>query len=305
MAILNKGFDYEDRIALADEGISIEAFYTRYYPHLTGEAWLEHIRAGRVTRNGRPAEAEDILAAGDVLVYSRPPWEEPDAPLTFGVLYEDGDLVVLDKPAGLPVLPGGGFLENTLLHLTRKRFGPACSPLHRLGRGTSGAILFTLHNQAARFLTKAMVERRIGKVYLAKASGLAMPDSFTVDTPIGPVPDGRGGTINAYSPAGRRAISHVRVIRRLPDEDASILEVTIPTGRPHQIRIHLAHAGFPLAGDPLYAAGGLPRPVPSGENAARPGDCGYLLHSWKIRFPHPDGTGELEVVAPPPLSLTP
>ncbi len=304
-AILNRGFEYSDRIVPADEGVFLSDFYARRYPHSTDAEWREHILSGRVTRNGRPARPNDILKRGDVLVYSRPPWEEPDAPLDFAVLHEDCDLVVLNKPSGLPVLPGGNFLEHTLLHLARRRFGPECSPLHRLGRGTSGAILFTLNERAARFLTRAMVERRITKVYLAKASGLVSPDSFTIDAPIGPVPVGQGGTINAYSPTGRAAVSHVRLIRRLIDEEASILEVTIPTGRPHQIRIHLAYAGHPLVGDPLYASGGLPGPVSEVEKAARPGDGGYLLHSWKIRFPHPDGTGEIEVVAPPPSALNP
>ncbi|MCX6560222.1 MAG: RluA family pseudouridine synthase [Candidatus Aminicenantes bacterium] len=304
--IRNKGCQYSDRISTEDEGLLILAFYVRHYPHSTEETWREHIRIGRISRNGKPASPDEILIRGDFLVYSRPAWEEPDAPVDFGVLYEDDDILVLDKPSGLPVLPGGGFLENTLLHLARKRFGPECSPLHRLGRGTSGAILFTRNEQAARFLTKAMVERQILKVYLAKASGLVSPDAFTVDVPIGPVPNGKGATVNAYSPRGRAAISHVRVIRHLTDENASILEVTIPTGRPHQIRIHLAYAGYPLVGDPLYGPGGLPWVIAAdGESTARPGDCGYLLHSWKIRFPRPDGRGEREVIAPPPPALAP
>jgi 23S rRNA pseudouridine1911/1915/1917 synthase len=291
---------------MEEEGVSILAFYAGHYPHSTEEGWREHILAGRITCNGKPATPDEILVRGDLLVYSRPAWEEPMAPPYFGILYEDEDVLVLDKPSGLPVLPGGGFLENTLLHLARGRFGPACSPLHRLGRGTSGAILFTRNEPSARFLTKAMVERRILKVYLAKASGLVSPDSFTVDAPIGPVPDGKGGTVNAYSPTGRVAISHVRVLRHIPDENASILEVTIPTGRPHQIRIHLAYAGYPLVGDPLFGPGGIPLPIPADyESAARPGDCGYSLHSWKIRFPHPDGGGERDVVAPPPATLAP
>jgi 23S rRNA pseudouridine1911/1915/1917 synthase len=306
IAIRNAGCQYSDRISTEGEGLPVLAFYALHYPHSTEENWREHILSGRITRNGKPATPDEFLKRGDLLIYSRPAWEEPDAPIEFGVLYEDPDVVVLDKSSGLPVLPGGGFLENTLLHLARKRFGPVCSPLHRLGRGTSGAILFTRNEQAARFLTIAMVERRILKIYLAKASGLVSPDAFTVDARIGPVPDGQGGTVNAYSPAGRAAISHVRVLQHLLEENASILEVTIPTGRPHQIRIHLAYAGFPLVGDPLYGHGGLPLPIPSNcEPAARPGDCGYLLHSWKIRFPHPDGSGEREVVAPPPATLAP
>jgi 23S rRNA pseudouridine1911/1915/1917 synthase len=305
-AILNQGFDYADRIGRADEGVLLPDFYARRYTHSSPAEWREHILTGRVARNGRPARPDDILKRGDILIYSRPPWEEPEAPLDFSVLHEDNDVAVLDKPSGLPVLPGGNFLEHTLLRLARRRFGPACSPLHRLGRGTSGAIVFTKNESAARVLTRAMAERRILKVYLALASGVSMPEAFTVDVPIGPVPDGKGGTVNAFSPQGRLALSRARVIRRYPESAASLLEVTIPTGRPHQIRIHMAYAGHPLVGDPLYGPGGIPRPRPADAgSSARPGDCGYLLHSWKIRFPHPDGSGEREVVAPPPPALDP
>jgi 23S rRNA pseudouridine1911/1915/1917 synthase len=198
-------------------------------------------------------------------------------------------------------MPGGMFLENTLLHLVRQRFGAGCSPLHRLGRGTSGAILFTRNAPTARSLAAAMFERRILKVYLALASGTPTPDTFTVDAPIGPVPYRSPATVQAYRPDGRPSISHVRVIRRFIEENAALLEVTIPTGRPHQIRIHLSHAGFPLVGDPLYRSGGIPGAdgIDDGP-AARPGDVGYLLHSWKIRFPHPARSEEVEVVCPPP-----
>jgi 23S rRNA pseudouridine1911/1915/1917 synthase len=153
-----------------------------------------------------------------------------------------------------------------------------------------------------------MFERRIFKVYLALASGTGMPDAFTVDAPIGPVPHSLPPTVNAYrpGPGGRASTSHVRVVRRLLERNTSILEVTIPTGRPHQIRIHLAFAGYPLAGDPLYAAGGLPRAGGvDDEIATTPGATGYLLHSWKIRFPHPSRAEEVEVISPPPEALRP
>lgn len=257
-----------------------------------------------MTRNGRLASAGDVLSAGDLLVYHRPPWNEPGAPADFGVLHEDDDVLVLDKPSGLPVLPGGFFLETTLLYLVRRRFGPSCSPLHRLGRGTSGAILFTRNRRAARSLAKAMFERRILKVYLALATGTSMPDAFTVDAPIGPVAHTLPATLNAFRPDGRPSLSHVRVLRRFPGGDASLVEVTIPTGRPHQIRIHLAYAGFPLVGDPLYLPGGLPRADGiDDEWTTTPGATGYLLHSWKIGFPHPALGQILEVVCPPPPAL--
>jgi 23S rRNA pseudouridine1911/1915/1917 synthase len=297
----NKGYDYPDRISASDEGVAVAVFYAVHYPHSTEDNWRRRIQSGQVLLNGRPALPDEFLTRGDRLTYHRLPWDEPEAPTDFGTLFEDGDVLVLAKPSGLPVLPGGMFLENTLLYLVRKRHGPGCSPLHRLGRGTSGAILFTRNARAARLLTVAMKERRILKVYLALASGTAMPDAFTVDAPIGPVPYRRPETLNAYRPDGRPSISHVRVIRRLSEENATLLEVTIPTGRPHQIRIHLSYAGFPLVGDPLYHVGGIPRAdAVDDEWAATPGETGYLLHSWKIRFPHPARGEDVEVVCPPP-----
>jgi 23S rRNA pseudouridine1911/1915/1917 synthase len=297
----NSGYSYPDRILKSDEGVSVAAFYTVHYTHSTEEAWRQRIRAGQTFLNGRQALPDELLTRGDRLTYARLPWEEPEAPTDFGTLFEDDDVLALAKPSGLPVLPGGFFLENTLLYLVRQRYGSGCSPLHRLGRGTSGAILFTRNPRAARLLTTAMKERRIHKVYLALAYGTVMPDTFTVDAPIGPVPYRRPATVHAYRPDGRPSISHVRVIRRLLEENATLLEVTIPTGRPHQIRIHLSYAGFPLAGDPLYQVGGIPRAdAIDDEWAALPGATGYLLHSWKIRFPHPARDEDVEVVCPLP-----
>ena len=302
----NCGYDYPDRVSRADKGRSVASFYTRRYPHSTEDAWRQRIQAGQVFLNGRVSSPDENLSAGDLLVYHRPPWEEPDVPADFTILHEDKSVLVLAKPSGLPVLPGGGFLENTLLRLARRRFGNDCSPLHRLGRGTSGAILFTRNVRAARILTAAMAERRIRKIYLALASGLFHPDVLMIDASIGIVPYRPLMTIHAYCPEGRPSVSHVRVIQQRLDENVTLLEVTIPTGRPHQIRIHLSYAGFPLAGDPLYLPGGLPRPgVGEDGEDALPGDCGYFLHSWKIRFPHPDRNEEVEVVCPPPPNLDP
>jgi 23S rRNA pseudouridine1911/1915/1917 synthase len=302
----NGGYNYPDWISPADEGATVASFYAGRYLHSTEEEWRQRIEAGQVLLNGLPAAPDELLTRGDALLYRRPPWEEPDAPKDFATLFEDDEVLVLSKSSGLPVLPGGFFLENTLLHLVRKHYGCACSPVHRLGRGTSGAIVFSRNASAARSLAKAMFERRILKVYLALASGTAMPDAFTVDAPIGPVPHKRPAAVNAYRPDGRPSTSHVHVVRRLPEENATVLEVTILTGRPHQIRIHLSYAGFPLVGDPLYRAGGIPHAGGTeDEGKTTPGSTGYLLHSWKIRFPHPARGEEVEAVSPPPARLDP
>jgi 23S rRNA pseudouridine1911/1915/1917 synthase len=302
--VKNAGYCYRDRIQLSDEGATVAEFYSRRYPHFLGDEWRQKIRDGQVLLNGRAALPDDVLRRGDDLAYHRLPWAEPDVPTEFGTLFEDDDVVVLAKPSGLPVLPGGFFLENTLLHFVRGRYGADASPIHRLGRGTSGAILFSRNRKSARFLSRAMSARRIVKVYLALASGTGMPDAFAIDAPIGPVPHALPTTVNAYRADGRPSVSHIRVIRRLQEQNAAVLEVTIPTGRPHQIRIHLSYAGHPLVGDPLYRPGGVPRDDGvDDERPTTPGATGYLLHSWKICFPHPARPEEVEVICPPSATV--
>jgi 23S rRNA pseudouridine1911/1915/1917 synthase len=241
-----------------------------------------------------------VLRAGDRLAWHRPAWEEEDVPTCSPVLADGDGWIVLDKPSGLPVLPGGGFLENTLLRLARASHGPLLSPVHRLGRGTSGAILFSCSTQAARMLAAAMRDGAIRKTYLALVRGCPIEDRFTVDVPIGPVDYAPLGRLHAASPDGKPSLSHCRVLRRDQVRVQSLLEIDIPTGRPHQIRIHCAAAGYPLVGDPLYGAGGLPT-----HTGAVPGDCGYFLHSWQIRFPDPSTSEIMHVVATPPVILRP
>ena len=299
--MVNSGYIYHDRISSRDAGASLFVFYAARYRHSSREEWRAHILAGRITRNGVVTSDPDaVLRAGDRLAWHRPPWEEEDVPTAIPVLAEGGGWMAFDKPSGLPVLPGGGFLENTLLHIARARYGAMMAPLHRLGRGTSGAILFTRDETAAQLLSRAMREGRISKTYLALVQGLPREEAFTVDVPIGPVPYRPLGILHAVSAEGKPSVSHCRVLRRDILSDSALLAVDIPTGRPHQIRIHCAAAGHPLVGDPLYGPGGLPV-----EGDAVPGDLGYHLHSWRLRFPDPSGSDVVAVEAPPPPPLAP
>ena len=295
---MNEGFAYRSVVPADTAGQDVLAHLAHRYTHSTREEWRARLAAGEVELDGVPAAPGDRLRAGQLLVWRRPPWEEPAVPLAYAVLHQDDDVLVVAKVRGLPTVPNGGFLTHTLLHLVRART-PAAVPMHRLGRGTSGLVLFALTAPARSALARDFREGRIGKAYRALVTGRPPGDAFSIDTPIGLVPHPRLGHVHAAAPRGRRALSHVRVLERRPA--SSLVEVEIPTGRPHQIRIHLAAAGHPLIGDPLYGVGGGPLADP-----ALPGAAGYWLHARRLRFTHP-ATGAPVVVEcqpPGPLALS-
>ena len=293
---LNEGFEYRERVGTGVSGLSVVSYLAGRYLHSTPAAWRERIASGQVLLDGAPALPETLLRAGQVLIWRRPPWQEPAAPLSYAVLFRDDHLLAVLKPSGLPTVPGGGFLEHTLLHQVRRRH-PGASPLHRLGRATTGVVLFARTEMAARALAGAWRRGEVRKVYRALVGGLPREDRFSVEAPIGRVPHRLLGSVHAACAGGKPSFSRVTVLERR--EDASLVEVEITTGRPHQIRIHLAAAGHPLAGDPLYGPGGLPRE----ETGALPGDSGYLLHARLLGFRHPgtDEPVEVEAAAPPSL----
>lgn len=293
---MNHGFTYTGITGPRDEGLSLLEHLVARHTHTPESAWRERIEAGLVLLDGAPARADARLARGQRVAWVRPPWEEPEAPLAYAVLHEDEDMVAVAKPSGLPTQPNGGFLEHTLLHLVRRRH-PEASPIHRLGRGTSGLVVFSLNTGANRALCETLRQREALKVYRALVQGHPALDAFTVDAPIGAVPHAALGTVHAASLGGRAARSHVQVLERR--ETDSLLEVRIETGRPHQIRIHTAACGHPLVGDPLYAPGGGIRM----DTAALPGDTGYLLHAFRLGLPHPRTGAWLDLECQPPPML--
>lgn len=290
----NQGFSYRERIQQG--GGTVLAHFLRHHPHSDQAQWLARIQGGEVELDGLPPLAETPLARGQELVWHRPPWEEPAVDTRVPVLFEDAALVAVIKPRGLPTLPGGGYLEHTLIALVRAQY-PESSPMHRLGRETSGIVLFARNHAAAATLQAAWRDHHIEKRYRALASGLAVEDSLTITAPIGPVPHPWLGTLFAANPAGKASRSRAQVLERR--QDSTLFQVDIETGRPHQIRIHLAFAGHPLVGDPLYGPGGLPRT----DITALPGDGGYFLHAERLAFQHPGTGAAMELRAEPPWEL--
>jgi 23S rRNA pseudouridine1911/1915/1917 synthase len=280
---LNEGCEYHERLGLDADGRTLLDHLSRRYGHSSSEQWATRIASGHVLVDGLPAHADSVLRRGCSLVWHRPPWIEPEAPRSFSILYEDDDLIAVNKPAGLPTLPGANFLQSTLLHLVRAH-APEAAPLHRLGRWTSGIVLCAKNQNARTELMRQWSAKQVGKFYRALASGCPDWNETTISTPIGPVPHNLLGSIHGASQKGKPSLSEVTVIERRVN--SFLCDVHIATGRPHQIRIHLASSGHPLVGDPLYGAGGLPLP----DTHALPGDPGYHLHAAKLTFCHP-GTG--------------
>jgi 23S rRNA pseudouridine1911/1915/1917 synthase len=267
------------------------------HQHSAVAVWLERIAAGELHCNGEPLGGDVQLASGDDICWQRPPWLEEAIPDQWDTIHDDGDLLVINKPSGLPVMPGGGFLEHTLTALLATT---GAKPVHRLGRFTSGLQVCARTAATRAALSKQFrPQSRCQKIYQAwarRVEGLELGQSLVVSSDVverqhpllgwiwGPEPWGK-------EPMRKRLTAHstVRLLERCSAGDR--LEVTIRTGRPHQIRIHLAQLGSPLLGDPLYL---LDREI---SEHVTPGDGGYGLHSWRL-----EGliAGGLSLLAPLP-----
>jgi 23S rRNA pseudouridine1911/1915/1917 synthase len=243
------------------------------------------IGEGEVLRDGAVVDRSTRLRAGDVLGYPVPAAEEgllPE-PVDFAVVFDEGDVLVVDKPPGLVVHPGAGHRRGTLVHGLVHRF-PELSALgeehrwglvHRLDRDTSGVLLVARTAATHQFLQSELKARRIGRSYLALVHGQPEAATGTIDAPIGR--DRARPTRMAVVGDGRPARTHFR--RLAAWADTSLLRLELETGRTHQIRVHLASIGHAVVGDRTY-----------GRTGSVSGDPGRVwLHASEIRFPTIDG----------------
>lgn len=218
------------------------------------------IADGHVTLNDMPAKASQKIRAGDTVVVSIPPPEPSpylipeDIPLD--ILYEDADVVVVNKPAGVTVYPAPGHPRQTLMNAILahcpdvSRIDASVRPgvVHRLDKDTSGVMVVAKNKAAQLNLSAQLKNRRVLKQYLVLVKGNPTPGEGTVDAPIGRHPKDRKRM--AVVSGGRQARTHYRVVRRLGRY--SLVEATLETGRTHQIRVHFSHVGWPVAGDGVY-----------------------------------------------------
>ena len=301
------------RVEAIHAGLRAEAYLALKFPSLSRSRLKQKIMTGEVRVNGNRLATSTRLKAGDLLAAR---WrEEPGPPVQLEVLYEDGSLLAVNKPAGLPIHPAGGRLRGTLIQSVRQAFRPQIqrsleagdpgfypSLVHRLDLFTSGVVLIAKDRPTLVAMHRLLAGGGLSKRYLALVCGEVSRPSGRIEEPIGPDEGSRVRLKRCIRPDGLPAVTEYEVLERLAGH--TLLAVYPLTGRQHQIRVHLASLGHPLWGDLIYqdealflryAAAGcrLDPTLPPRQG----------LHAERVRFLHPASGRELELTAPLPEDL--
>ena len=280
------------------EGERLDAFLARSVPDLTRSAAQRLLERGAVTLRGRAAKKNDKTRLGDSLTVCLPEPQPVDLVpqnIPLDVIYEDDDVIVVNKPVGLVVHPAPGHPDGTLVNALLYHCGTSLSGIngelrpgivHRIDRDTSGLIVAAKNDRAHLALAAQLQDHSLARVYEAVAVGGFREDCGTVDAPLGRHPaDRKKMAVDRKN--GREAVTHWSVLARYPGY--THVECRLETGRTHQIRVHLASIGHPLLGDTVY-----------GSKKPWPGLAGQCLHARRLRFVHPSTGEPLELECPLP-----
>ena len=291
-------------VTASDAGKRVDLFLRDQMPLYSRARLQSWIRGGRVVADGVPLKSSYLLRGNETIEVepvALPPLRATPEALPLVILYEDDDVVAVDKPAGMVVHAGAGCKTGTLVNALLHRFetlsglGGELRPgiVHRLDRFTSGVILAARHDLAHRRLAAQFMARSTEKTYIALVHGHLAKDQGRIEKPIARDPIKRI-RMTARLERGRAALTEYRVLRRY-EPGFTLVEVRIHTGRTHQIRVHFASLGHPVAGDQLY---GAPAKIKN-----RPPLNRYFLHAHRIKFEHPMTGKTLTIESPLPAEL--
>jgi 23S rRNA pseudouridine1911/1915/1917 synthase len=267
----------------------------------------ELIREQYILSNGKPAKPRDAVKVGDVIEIALPeavPAEAAPQDIPLKVLFEDEDLIVLDKESGIVVHPAAGnpdgTLVNALLHHCQGQLsgiGGVERPgiVHRLDKDTSGCLIVAKNDRTHQHLASQFADRTNEKIYLCVTQQTPQPASETVFTHIGRDPRNRQKMAVVTPPTGRPSITDYEVLFSDPQSRTALVLCHLHTGRTHQIRVHMKHKGTPLIGDPIYSS--------IARQTVQPGRL--MLHAWKLGIDHPRTGERLHFTAPIPPEFAP
>jgi len=265
------------------DGLTLLETLTTILPHVPREELQARFENQRILdQDERPVQPDKIVRAGERYLRLLPGMVEPDVNMDIRLLHEDEALIVLVKPAPLPMHSGGRFNRNTLHYVLQELYHPyKPRPCHRLDANTTGLLVVARTRHFAGLIQPQFSRGEVEKVYLAKVQGYPTEDVFVCDAPISDVP-GALGSREVDEDNGRDARTEFRVLHRDADGTA-LIEARPITGRTNQIRIHLWQLGFPIVGDPVYLNGGKVGDTQTLDIGAEP----LCLHAWKVNFIHP------------------
>lgn len=297
-------------------------FLSHRFPYHTEEAWERRVRERLVLVNGEPVEPASPVAKDDHVQYTIF-HAEPEVDFRYSVIFEDDDLLAVSKSGNIPVHACGVYIAHTLIARVREQYGEHISLAHRLDRETSGLVLLSKNRASARELSRMFSSGGVDKTYLAVVYGHVPEERFEVDAPIGKVDarpdphryDESYEVTNRASFLPKRCIDEkqgkpalTRFTRIGGGDDYTVLEAKPVTGRTNQIRVHLAHAGYPLIGDKIYALRGplheemLAEGLTPRVRAALLLDR-HALHCRRLAFEHPASRTPMILEAPVPEDL--
>ncbi len=281
----------------------IDAYLAQRFTYLSRTQWQREILDGKVIYNGSPIiNYHKKILEGDLIHYLGRFDEEPPVDPTFSIIYEDKDLIGVNKSGNLPVHPSGIFYENTLLTILQKNYNQKLHPINRIDRETSGIVLFAKNPRACSAVQS--VFKNVTKTYISIVHGIPPQKEFTIDIPLGTRDDARiKKRMYASRDADKPSVTQCKKIFTF--EEYSLLKVRPLTGRFHQIRAHLNYAGFPILGDKLY---GIDENVylefvKNGSTSRIHEILGFhrcALHSRSIMFQHPILKKIIKIQAPTP-----